>query len=51
MLGFDVALSTACLHALVIAVATVVIEALSPHGSDNFTTMLGASLLAMWLAG
>jgi phytol kinase len=50
MLGFGTALPTACLFALAIALATVVIEAVSPHGSDNFTTMLGASLLAMWLA-
>jgi phytol kinase len=35
----------------VIAVLTVPLEALSPHGSDNFTTMVGASLAAMWLSG
>lgn len=48
--GFDVPMSTAIVHGLIIGVATVAVEALSPHGSDNFTTMLAASVLAMWLA-
>lgn len=41
--------------AVPIGVAGMVLEAASPHGSDNFTTMVGpawlASVLAPWLAG
>ncbi|MBN1476019.1 hypothetical protein JXA47_04635 [Candidatus Sumerlaeota bacterium] len=47
----DLPALTIGLHALLIAALSTVLEAFSPHGSDNFTTMVGASVLAMWLAG
>jgi hypothetical protein len=47
----DLPAPTLCLHALLIAALSTVLEAFSPHGSDNFTTMVGASVLAMVLVG
>jgi dolichol kinase len=49
VLGFDVPLATACLHGLAIGLITLAVEAASPHGSDNFTTMVAAALAAMWM--
>lgn len=48
--AFQQPLEGAFFHASVVAAATVAIEAVSPHGTDNFTTMAGAALLARWLA-
>ncbi len=47
--GFDLSAAEALWRAAVIAAATIGIEAISPHGSDNFTTMAGASVLARLL--
>ena len=48
--AFHTPLPAAAAHGALIALATVAIEAASPHGSDNFTTMVAAALLAHWLA-
>jgi phytol kinase len=45
-LGFDISISSALWRAAVIAPVIVLVEAVSPHGSDNFTTMLVAAVLA-----
>lgn len=48
--AFHQPLEAAFVRASIVAAATVAIEAVSPHGSDNFTTMVAAALLARWLA-
>jgi phytol kinase len=50
LLAFHQPFSAALARAAAVAFATVAIEAASPHGSDNFTTMVGAALLVRWLA-
>lgn len=49
-LVFNVALPTALIRGGVIGALTIVVEAVSPHGSDNFTTMVAASCAAAWMA-
>lgn len=49
-MGLDMPLATAVFHGLVVAMVAVVLEAVSPHGSDNFTVMVGAAATA-WLLG
>jgi phytol kinase len=34
-----------------VAAAAAVVEALSPHGTDNLTVQVAASVLALWLTG
>lgn len=36
---------------LAAGMATAALEAFSPHGADNLTTMVGASLITSWLCG
>lgn len=49
-LALGVPIPKACIVALVVAVATVAVEAVSPHGTDNFTTMVSAAWAASALA-
>ncbi len=44
--GFDVSLGGAAWRAAVVAPVIALVEAFSPHGSDNFTTMVAAAVLA-----
>jgi len=46
MLVADLSLGAATVRGAAIAVLTVVVEAVSPHGTDNFTTMVGAAAAA-----
>jgi dolichol kinase len=48
--AFGLPLSAALTRAAAIGLATVAVEAFSPHGLDNFTTMVAAAALARWLA-
>ncbi|MCX7014160.1 MAG: hypothetical protein NTW86_16690 [Candidatus Sumerlaeota bacterium] len=49
-LGFEIPLPGAALRGALVGIVTAALEAVSPHGSDNFTTMVGASLTAMAMA-
>jgi phytol kinase len=50
VLGLDVDPREAARGAVIIGLATAAIEAASPHGLDNLTTLLGAAGLASWLS-
>ncbi len=47
-LGIEAELVASLSAAFIIAIATTFLEGFSPHGMDNFTTMLGASVIS-WL--
>jgi phytol kinase len=47
--AFGAAPARALAGGLAIALATAAVEAISPHGLDNLTTILAASLTAHWL--
>jgi len=49
-LVFHVPVPDAMGRGAIIAVLTIAVEAVSPHGSDNFTTMVAASGAAAWIA-
>ena len=47
-MGLDFPIATAAVHGCAIALVSMSLEAVSPHGSDNFTVMVGAAVTA-WL--
>lgn len=49
--GLGVPFQTSLWVSGAVAVASAVVEALSPHGTDNLTVQFAASLLALWLIG
>ncbi len=49
-MGLDIPVATAAVHGIIVALVSAVLEAVSPHGSDNFTVMVGAAATA-WLLG
>lgn len=51
LLALGLPVDTAVGAAAGVAVGSAVVEALSPHGTDNLTVQFVASLLALWLSG
>jgi phytol kinase len=51
LVGLGVSIPTALGVAAAVAVGSTAVEALSPHGTDNLTVQLAASVLALWLVG